>query len=121
MPSDSVKNPMGSIRFENKDAEYISAGLRFRGTLTSEQYADATEIGFIAAPYKAIANDSDWYQLDANGIPSAEIAKRQFLMMRQRELILSILSTVPISPISLFLPVFRPKTVQRIASLKLPQ
>lgn len=76
MPSDSVKNPMGSIRFENKDAKYISAGLRFRGTLTSGQYADATEIGFIAAPYKAIANDSDWYQLDANGIPSAEIAKK---------------------------------------------
>lgn len=76
MPAEKVKNPMGSIRLESTDPEYVSAGLRFRGTLTAEQYADATEIGFVAAPYNAISSDSNWYKLDANGAVSSSIVKK---------------------------------------------
>ncbi len=76
MPETTVTDPMLSIRFENKDADpYVSAGIRFRGTLSADQMADATEIGFVAAPYNAVASNAEWYMFNADGTLKTAIAK----------------------------------------------
>ncbi len=76
MPETYVTNPETSIRLEEADADpYVSAGIRFKGTFSEAQMADAVEIGFAAAPTKAILSDNDWYQFDANGNINNSIAK----------------------------------------------
>lgn len=56
-----------SIRAESKDGAYVSAGLRFRGTLTAAQYENAAEVGFIAIPSALIDESKAWFEIDANG------------------------------------------------------
>lgn len=76
MPADKANDLMYSIRLEDKEAaSYVSAGIRFRGTLTLEQMDGANEIGFVAAPYNAVASDSNWYKFDDNGVLSNSIAR----------------------------------------------
>ena len=56
-----------SIRGEGvrPDGSYMSAGLRFRGSVSAATKAAAAEIGFIVAPAKAaVAYGAEWYKAD---------------------------------------------------------
>ncbi len=54
---------MYSIREESNEGAFVSAGLRFRGTVETAVKAGAEEIGFVIAPVEAIAGDADWYEI----------------------------------------------------------
>ncbi len=66
-----------SIRAESNDGTYVSAGLRFRGTLTTAQYENAAEVGFAVIPSSLINNDYEkWFAIDAEGNLANANAKR---------------------------------------------
>lgn len=62
-------SPAYSIRAEKKAADnngvYQSAGLRFRGTVSSSVKDSADEIGVMVVPSSAVLFDNDWYDIEA--------------------------------------------------------
>lgn len=54
-----------SIRKDSNDGGFVSAGLRFRGTVSADVKANADEIGFVIAPSDISCNDANWYKLDS--------------------------------------------------------
>lgn len=56
----SVRYPSGS------GANYVSAGLRFRGTITKEDKDNSSEMGFIIAPAIKAVTDPHWFRLEKN-------------------------------------------------------
>lgn len=71
VPAENDASPAASIRTPKLAADnngvYLSAGLRFRGTIDNEVKDAADEIGFLVAPSSAVRADSDWYKFE-NGL-----------------------------------------------------
>lgn len=55
--------------------EYVSAGLRFRGYIENSVKATASEIGFVLAPSKGVADDTAWYEFGENGKLKNSVAR----------------------------------------------
>ena len=55
--------------------EYVSAGLRFRGYIENSVKATASEIGFVLAPSKGVADDTAWYEFGEDGKLKSSIAR----------------------------------------------
>ncbi len=55
--------------------KYVSAGLRFRGYIDNTIKASASEIGFVIAPSKGVADDTAWYEFGDDGKLKNSIAR----------------------------------------------
>ena len=65
-------DPWISIRGESyKGEKYVSAGIRFKASVSDALKSEALEIGYIVAPQKAIASLDGWYEFDSNGVVKA--------------------------------------------------
>lgn len=56
-------------------SKYVSAGLRFRGYIENSVKATASEIGFVLAPSKGVADDTAWYEFGEDGKLKSSIAR----------------------------------------------
>lgn len=79
LPTESCE-ATGSIRqagMQTVDGvpEYVSAGLRFRGYIDNTVKANASEIGFVLAPSKGVADDTAWYEFGEDGKLKSSIAR----------------------------------------------
>lgn len=64
MPTEKPAVTAYSIRGEQNVAAYVSAGLRFKGSVAADKVVEGVEIGFVVAPTPSIYNVEDWYKLD---------------------------------------------------------
>ena len=74
--ADKELQNVGSIREESNDGEeYVSAGIRFKGTVSEAFRASATEIGFYAAPTAALngASMADYVKTENNIAIAAQV------------------------------------------------
>ncbi len=69
VPAENDASAAASIRVakaaEDNNGVYLSAGLRFRGTIDNSVKETADEIGFLVAPSSSVMTDTDWYKLES--------------------------------------------------------
>ena len=75
MPQDAASDAAYSIRISNNDDGFVSAGLRFRGSVGKTEASLADEIGFVVAYTDLIKNNANWYKFNSNGRLAAGVMR----------------------------------------------